>query len=103
MTTDFQRPDGTGGPIHGPDEIRAALEPYATDETLALYDQQVEQASKDVIEQEGAEPLAKVLGHWWGIAQVASGSIKPGRRGTGREQFIEAWVAAHPGERLSEA
>ena len=103
MTSILDRPRFPAGPIHGPSEVRGALEPYATDETLALYDQQVEQASKDVIEQDSGEPLAKVLNHWWDVAQVASGAIQPERRGAGRQEFIEAWEAAHPGEKLDVA
>ena len=103
MTSTLDRPDFAARPIHGPNEVRIALEPYATDETLALYDQQVEQASKDAIEQDSGEPLAKVLGHWWDVAQVAVGAIEPERRGSGREEFVEAWEAAHPGEKLDVA
>lgn len=103
MTTNFQRPDGTGGPIRSAEEIRNALERYATEETLAIYDQQVERASKDLIEQHGGEPIAKVLGHWRDVVLLASGTIKPEHRGQGREHFVDAWEAAHPGEKLNEA
>ena len=102
VTTNFQRPDGTGGPLRSPGDIRNALQQYATKETLAIYDQQVERASHDATGRHGGEPLAKILERWRHAVLLATGAIKPEHRGQGREQFVDAWEAAHPGEKLSE-
>jgi hypothetical protein len=93
-----------GAEVHGPAEVRAALEEHATDETLALYDRQIEQATRQALEQDDVAPLARVLRHWWMSAQVARGEIAPPPpSGDAMEQTIAAWEAKHPGQRLPRA
>jgi hypothetical protein len=98
------RPGADGPEVHGPAEVRAALEDHATAETLALYDRQVEQATKQALEQDDVAPLARVLRHWWTSAQVARGELEPPTpSGNAMAKTIAAWEAKHPGQHLPRA
>lgn len=98
------RPGAKGPEVHGPAEVRAALEEYATAETLALYDRQVEQATRQALEQDDIAPLARVLRHWWTSAQVARGEFEPPTpSNNAMANTIAAWEAKHPGQRLPRA
>ena len=100
------RPGAEGPEVHGPAEVRAALEEHATAETLALYDRQIEQATVQALEQGEVAPLAAVLRHWWMCTQVASGRARPedfGARTYTQAEVEEAWHRKHPGQQLSAA
>ena len=98
------RPDAEGPEVHGPAEVRAALEEHATGETLALYDRQIEQATLQALEQDDIAPLARVLRHWWVSAQVARGELAPPTpSGDAMARTIAAWEAKHPGQQLPRA
>lgn len=90
-------------PVRGPLELRRGLEEYATPETLALFDKQVDAAVKTAISSGDPQSLAKVLAHWLYCLRVARHEIKPETHGNAREETIRAWEAAHPGEKLFDA
>lgn len=91
--------------MRGPGEVREALARHATAETLALYDRQVEQATKDALERNDVAPLAKVLVRWWLTAQVASGARPEGLglQMVSQEEVVADWQRHHPGETLNAA
>ena len=98
------RPGAEGPEVHGPAEVRAALEEHATAETLALYEGQVEQAIMQALEQDDVAPLARVLRRWWTSAQVARGELEPpAPSDDAMANTIAAWEAKHPGQQLPHA
>ena len=98
------RPGAEGPEVHGPAEVRAVLEEHATAETLTLYDRQVEQATRQALEQDDVGPLARVLRRWWTSAQVARGELEPpAPSDSAMANTIAAWEAKHPGQHLHPA
>ena len=102
MTVELLHRTGPNPPeIHGPAAVRAALLPYATPETLALYDREVDEATVASAGLDSVAPLLQVLAHWWETAELAAHGPGPGHRHAGgRERTIAAWEAAHPGQNL---
>lgn len=92
-------------PVHGPAEVRAALEPHADRKTLEVFDQDVDQAATQALEQQDVEPLAKVLERWWRIAQVAATARRgeDGMRAHSQDEVLAEWQRRHPGETLNAA
>lgn len=96
-TPTIDRP-GAGAPDdwHGPVEVRAALVPYATEATLAVFDNGLDEAYGESLRTGEVAPLRAFLEHWWFVAGVAENGMPTGQpTGGGAEQFRRAWEERH--------
>lgn len=91
-----EEPDGHPGPA----QVLAALAEFSTPETLAMIDQEVDEAYRAGIDAGDTEPLRKVLDHWWYVVRVNRGEVHPAMSVDPRAETIARWRAAHPGQKL---
>jgi len=61
--------------VHGPAEVRAALIGHATEQTLAVYDRDIDEATRESAAAGDVAPLLRRLEHWWMCAQLAAGEV----------------------------
>lgn len=81
--------------FHGPGEVRAALVGHATAQTLAIYDRELDAATRESRDTGNVAPLLKVLEHWWMAAQLAAGVVPSSFRPVSSDDAVASWEAKH--------
>lgn len=81
--------------FHGPAEVRAALISHATTQTLAIYDRELDTATRESKDTGDVAPLLRMLEHWWTAAQLAAGVVPTNFRPVSPDEAVASWEAKH--------
>lgn len=95
MTTPTVHRSTDSQEFHGPAEVRAALAGHATEQTLALYDRELDAAARESRDTSSVAPLMRVLEHWWMAAQLAAGVVPASFRPVSPADAVASWEAAN--------
>lgn len=96
MTTPtVNRPTDSQPEVHGPAEVRAALVGHATEATLAVYDRDIDEATRESAAAGDVAPLLARLDHWWMCAQLAAGDVPANFRPIPGADAQASWEAKH--------
>lgn len=89
------RPSGQPDEFHGPSEVRAALVGNVTEETLAVYDRELDEAARESRDAGGVGPLLKMLDYWWVAAQLAAGVVPGNFQPVSPAEAVASWEAKY--------